>query len=343
MKTKSFEGVFTCILFLFIAPITLAQLDTIVVSSGDIITGEIKKMSRGVVTIETPYSDSDFKIEWSKVTSVSSKGTFIVSLKSGERIITTIRTKYSDSLTVELYKDGKGVTVAIADIVFIKGVDEGFIDRLSASIDFGYTLTKANNLKQFSSRSSLGYLANNWSADASLDAVRSSQDSVESTSRTDASATFSYFLWKSWFIYASVNFLQNDEQKLKLRSTPRVGIGNYITQTNHLYWSLYIGASWNNENYTDPTIPNRSDAEANIGTELNLFDIGDFRFLTSLSFFKTLNVGSRKRADFKIDMKYDLPLDFYIGLGYTLNYDSQPVEGASESDYVFQTSFGWKL
>jgi len=340
---NSFSKILIFIFTLLISPITIAQLDTIVVSSGDILVGDMKSMSRGVVTIETPYSDSDFKIEWAKVTRVNSKGAFIVSLESGERIITTIRTKPSDSSTVMLFKDGKEVNIAIADIVFIKGVDEGFIARLSASIDFGFTITKANNLKQLSTRSSLGYLANNWSADASLDAVRSSQDSVENTSRTDASATFSYFLWKGWFVYASASFLQNDEQKLKLRSTPKVGIGNFLIQTNHMYWSLFIGAARNNETYTDPTIPDRSDAEANIGTELNLFDIGDFRFLTSLSVYKSITDGGRKRADFKIDLKYDLPLDFYIGLGYTLNYDNQPVEGASESDYVFQTSFGWEL
>lgn len=331
------------IITFLILPVTFGQSDTIAVSSGDVLVGEIKSMSRGIVTIETDYSDSDFKIEWDKVTKVCSKGAFIVTLKTGERIITTIRTKYSDSLTVVLYKDDKEVKTAIKEIVFIKSVDEGFIDRLSASIDFGLTLTKANNLRQFSSRSSLGYLANNWSADASLDAVRSSQDSVATTERTDITGSFSYFLGKGWFALASVNFLQNDEQKLKLRSTPKVGIGNYLLQTNHMYWSLFLGTAWNNETYTDPAIPNRSDAEANIGTELNLFDIGDFRFLAGLSFYKTLNEGSRKRADIKIDMKYDLPLDFYIGLGYTLNYDSQPVEGASESDYVFQTSFGWEL
>jgi len=340
---KSFCNKLICIFTLLFAPITLAQLDTIVVSSGDIIVGDIKGMGRGVVTVETPYSDSDFKIEWDKVVKIYSKGDYIVSLESGERIITTIRTIPSDSLTVILIKNGKEVNTPIADIVFIKGVDEGFIDRLSASIDFGFSLTKANSLKQFSSRSSLGYLANNWSADASLDAVRSSQDSVESTSRTDASATLNYFLWKGWFIYVSANFLQNDEQKLKLRSTPKVGVGNYLVQTNHLYLSLFIGAAWNNETYTDPTIPNRSSAEANIGTELNLFDIGDLRFLTSLSVFKSITEGGRTRADYKLDLKYDLPLDFYIGLGFTLNYDNQPVEGASESDYVFQISFGWEL
>jgi hypothetical protein len=340
---SSFSKILICIFAFLFTPITLAQLDTIVVSSGDMLVGDMKSMSRGVVTVETDYSDSDFKIEWAKVTRVNSKGAFIVSLESGERLITTIRTKPSDSLRVVLFKDGEEVNIAIADIVFIKGVDEGFVARLSASIDIGFTLTKANNLRQFSSRSSLGYLANNWSADASIDAVRSSQDSVANTERTDASATFNYFLWKGWFIYASASFLQNDEQKLKLRSTPKVGIGNFLIQTNHMYWSIFLGASWNNETYTDPTIPNRGEAEANIGTELNLFDIGDFRFLTSLSVYKSMTEGNRKRADFKLDLKYDLPLDFYIGLGYTLNYDNQPVEGASESDYVFQTSFGWEL
>jgi putative salt-induced outer membrane protein YdiY len=339
----SYFKISICIVAFLIEPITIAQSDTIVVKSGDILVGEMKSMSRGVVTLETPYSSSDFKLEWDKVTNIYSKGDFIVSLESGARLITTIRTKPSDSSTVVIFKDGKEVNVPIADIVFIKGVDEGFVARLSASIDLGFTLTKANNLRQFSSRSSLGYLSNKWSADVTFDAVRSEQDSIANTERTEASAIFSYFLWDGWFVFGSASFLQNDEQKLKLRSTPKAGIGNYIIRTNEMYWSLFIGMAWNNETYTDPTIPNRSDAESNIGTELNLFDIGDLRFLTSLSVYKSITDGGRIRADYKFDLNYDLPLNFYIGLGFTLNFDNRPVEGASETDYVFQTAFGWEL
>jgi len=225
---KSSYKFLICIFAFAIAPITFAQLDTIVVSSGDIIVGDIKGMGRGVVTIETPYSDSDFKIEWSKVIKIYSKGEYIVSLVNGERMTTTIRTKPSDSSTVVLLKDGKLLNVEIAEVVYFKAVDEGFLDRLSASIDLGFTLTKANNLRQFSTRSFPGYLTNNWSADASFDAVRSDQDSVASTQRTDASILFSYFLWKGWFALTSAIFLQNDEQKLKLRSTPKVGRGNML-------------------------------------------------------------------------------------------------------------------
>ncbi len=141
----------------------------------------------------------------------------------------------------------------------------------------------------------------------------------------------------------NVNLLQNDEQKLKLRSTPKVGIGNYIIQTNAIYWGVYAGGAWNSEQYTDPTIANRKSVEANLGTELSLYDMGDISLLTNLSAYKSLTQGDRFRADFKFDIKYDLPLDFYIKLGYTHNFDSQPVEGASRNDYVFQTTFGWEL
>jgi hypothetical protein len=320
-----------------------AQTDTLIFKNGNMVIGEIKNMNRGVITIETDYSDSDFKIEWAKVAEIYSRQEYIISLNNGEREKSRIKTDQSDQSKLFLDWSGTGRTVINDNVVYIKPVKDTFIDRLSASIDLGFTLTKANNLHQFTTRSYLGYLTENWSADGSLDAVRSVQDSIASTKRTDASLGFNYFLGKNWFVLVSAKFLQNDEQKLELRATPKTGAGNYIIQTNYLYLGVYGGVAWNTETYTDPTIPSRSDAEANIGAEFNMFDMGDLGLLTTLSVYKSIKEGSRTRADFKFDIKYDLPLDFYIKLGYTLNYDSDPVEGASNNDYVFQTTFGWEL
>jgi len=55
------------------------------------------------------------------------------------------------------------------------------------------------------------------------------------------------------------------------------------------------------------------------------------------------DVGERYRANFKFDLKYELTSQFYIVVGYTYNYDSKPVKGASKVDYVFLTSLGWEL
>ncbi len=332
------------ILILFAISTMYAQTDSLIFNNSKNVVGEIKNLKLGVITVKTDFSDDDFKIEWKKVKGIFSDRIYIITLSDGERVTGKINSDPSDQAKVKIITNhSKEISAMLEDVVNIKPLDSGFWDQLSASIDLGYTFTKANNVKQFTLRSNLGYLTEHWNADFSLDAVRNSQDSVESTQRTDTKFGYSYFIGKNWFLTISANFLQNDEQKLKLRSTPKVGIGNFLVQTNYVYLSLSGGAAWNNEVYTDPTIKNRSSAEAYLGVEYNMFDFGDLGLLTNIFAYKSLDNTSRFRTDFKFDIKYDLPYDFYVKLGYTLNYDSKPVEGASQSDYVLQTTFGWSL
>jgi hypothetical protein len=44
-----------------------------------------------------------------------------------------------------------------------------------------------------------------------------------------------------------------------------------------------------------------------------------------------------------LDIKYDLPLDFYIRNGLSLNFDNQPAVLGNELDYVWNLGFGWEL
>ena len=73
-----------------------------------------------------------------------------------------------------------------------------------------------------------------------------------------------------------------------------------------------------------------------------MFDVGDLNLITSIVAYPSFTETKRWRSDFIFDLKYDLPLDFYISLGVTINYDNQPVEGAAEFDYVAHTGFGWE-
>ena len=141
----------------------------------------------------------------------------------------------------------------------------------------------------------------------------------------------------------STNLLQNDEQKIKLRATTQGGLGNYIIQTNRMYFAAAGGLAWNYETYTETTDNDKNSLEAFGGLEINIFDIGDLNLLSNLAAYPSLTESQRIRLDYKFDLKYEFPLDFFISLGFTLNYDNQPVEGASASDYVLQTTFGWEL
>jgi putative salt-induced outer membrane protein YdiY len=122
----------------------------------------------------------------------------------------------------------------------------------------------------------------------------------------------------------------------------KIGLGKYLIHTNSTYWGVQGGGSFNNEEFSDESL-SRQSAEGFFGTELNMYDIGDLNLLTKVVVYPSITESGRWRTDFNFDTKYDLPLDFYIRLGFTLNYDNQPVEGAPNTDYVFQTTFGWEL
>lgn len=317
-----------------------AQKDSLILTNEDVIVGEIKNMDRGVLTIETDYSDSDFKIEWEKISKIYTETYFLITLTDGRRFNGNISS--TDSANININLGDAFVSTRRDDIVYLKEVDSGFWSRLNASLDLGYSLTKANNLRQLSVRSTIGFLAERWSADANYNSVYSSQDEVSDVRRIDAGLTYRFFLPNDWYLLAQLSWLSNTEQNLALRTTSKLGLGRYLIHTNQTYWGVQGGVSFNDESFSNETSSRRS-GEGFVGTELNMYDIGDLNLLTNVVVYPSLTESGRWRVDYTFDLKYDLPLDFYIKLGFTLNYDNQPANNASSTDYVIQTSFGWEL
>lgn len=341
-KIISYKSIVICLLFLFVANYSWSQNDTIVLKNNDKIVGEIKSMDKGVLTIETDYSDSDFTITWIDIISIKSKQIYLLTLSDGTRINSSMYTKDGDTamVTLEGYNNAK---IDIKDIVFINPIKKKFISRIVASVSLGFNITKSNNLSQLSINSKISYTAYKWLLHASYNEVKSNQDSVDVTSRMDASVGIKYFMKNDWFYSLSGDFLSNDEQKLQLRSTVKGGFGKYVIHSNKLYFGGGFGLAFNNEKFDDVNNTNRNSLEAYIGLALDVFDVKDFNLNTNITFYPSLTESGRYRCDYSLNLKYDLPLDFFIKLGLTYNYDSKPVEGASVSDYVFQSTFGWEF
>ncbi|HBH05339.1 MAG TPA: hypothetical protein DDX92_01895 [Flavobacteriales bacterium] len=297
-------------------------------------------MDRGVLSIETDYSDSDFKIEWEGITQIYTETVFIITLSNGERYYGPLKSENDSSIQII---DSEGtVLIPITEVVHLTSVEQGFWSRLSLEIDFGFSFAKANNMQQYSTRSYIGYTTQKWMLDGSYNQVRTSQDSVETIQRTDATFNFTYIFPKDWYAKAGISFLSNTEQKLDLRTTGKLGIGNYLIHSNSSYWAFEGGAAYNNENFAGES-DDRQSFEGYLGTELNMYDAGDLSLLTKLYVYPSITESGRVRADFNFDIKYDLPKDLYIRLGYSLNYDNQPIEGGSDTDYTLQTGIGWSL
>ncbi len=325
-----------------------AQSDSVIFHNGNYIIGEAKTMTRGVLTMETGYSDSDFKIEWEKIKEIYTVTYFLITTSDGNRYNGHVNTSEPGKIMITT-SEGQKLETDHNDIVWLDDVDQGFWSQLYASIDVGFDMTKANNFSQFSTRATIGYLAERWNLDGTYNTLFSRQDDVANIDRTDGSVGYKYFLPKDWYPLASLNFLSNTEQKLDLRTTGKAGLGKFVIHTNATYWGFSLGANYNNEKYfsisdTVPANPDRQSWEGFLGTELNLFDIGDLSLFTKVFAYPSFTESGRWRTDFNFDAKYEMPFDddFYIKLGVTFNYDNRPVEGASETDYVLFTGFGWQ-
>lgn len=332
-------------LFLFCAfsAATNAQ-DTLVLSNNDVIVGSIKGMDQGVLSIETPYSDSDFQIEWYGIKKVKSSQRYLLTLSDGSRINGYFESNGDGKIKIT-DEEGRTRTVDPKEIVYFNDLDDGFLSRVNANIDFGYTLTKANNQSQLSLNSRLGYNSDYWSLSGYYNSLLSRQDSVPNVQRNDAGINFKYFLPRDWYLSADVTFLSNTEQAIDLRSNTRIGAGKYLIHTNHAYWGAAIGAASNIERFSEASgAENRESWEGFIGTELDLFDIGDLNLYSSAIAYPSFTESGRVRADFNFDAKYDNFFldDFYIRAGFTVNYDNQPAVAGSETDYIFTTGFGWE-
>lgn len=330
------------VLLSFISAAVFAQKDSLVLKNGDIIVGEIKSMDRGVLTIETKYSKNDFTIEWDGIKEIYSEASFLITLKDGERINGKLRATDGGKKIIIIDDEGKQTATTLEDIVYLKGLKSNFWSRAYATIDLGLSVTKANNLKQYNMRSTVGYVADKWITDIYYDDLRSRQDSVAETKRTESGASFTYFLPNDWYTTGALTTLSNTEQALKMRFTAKAGAGKYIVHTNRSYFGVGAGLSLNNETFTNET-PKRTSLEGYIGTEVNLFDIGDFSLLSNLYVYPSFTESGRWRSDFRLDTKYDLPLDFYVKFGITVNYDNRPAEVGKETDYVYNFSIGWEL
>ena len=318
-----------------------AQTDSIIFKNGNYMVGEVKSMDRNTLKVETDYSNADFAIEWDGIREIYTKTSFLITLTSGARYNGNLNTTGPDTISI-LTDQGSVVEVGGQEIVALKDIDQGFWSQLYASVDLGYDLTRSKNLRQFSMQSNIGYIAKRWQTDVSFHTLNSKQDNVEDIQRTNGAFTFKYFLPHDWYPMVSLEFLSNTEQQLQLRTTGKLGFGKYVAHTNRLYWGFSAGTNLNNENYSVAELEDRNSLEGYMGTELNLFNIGDLSLMTSFIAYPSFTESGRWRSDFKFNIQYDLPLDFYIKTGFTLNYDNQPADGSPRADYVLHTGLGWK-
>lgn len=328
--------------FVFLLPF-IAQSqkrDTLFFAKGQYMIGEVKKMDKGVVSYETDYSDKDFQIDWDRVISFETTNLFVISTKNGQRFKGNISTLSNGKIEIKTL-DGKQWNFDFEDIVFLNSYKKRFWNQLRASFDLGVNLTKANNYSQYTFNADLGYIAKKWSFNGNYSDLSSTQDDTEPTERSSSQLALKYYLPRDFFLSIGTSTLSNTEQELHFRLNSSLGAGVFIVHTNRTYLGIQIGGNSNREQFFGEDVQYSWEGYSALG--VNVFDLGDLNLQSSVVLYYGRKEGIRWRTDYNLNVKYDLPLDFYINLNFVLNYDSQPPEDASKTDYQISSGFGWSF
>jgi putative salt-induced outer membrane protein YdiY len=312
--------------------------DVVVMTNGDRLVGEIKSVEKEVLTFETGYSDSDFKIKWEKIASIESERQFLMETFDGKRMSGTLTPDPEKKPAVQI----AGANVPLPDVSNVQPFERTFWSRFDTGLDFGYSMTRTNSAKQLSLGANLSYRDEHHIDVVFANVFRSSQENAPKTQRWDFANDFRRLLGSRWYANTTQDFLNSEEQGLDLRTTIGGGGGRYLLRSPAQYLAVGGGIAWTNENYTDTT-PTKDSAEAYLGTELMTEKLKITDFITRFTYYPSLTISDRYRLLYRFDFDFNLPGDWYLRFGFFDNYDSQPPASFSKNDYGWSNSFGFKF
>ena len=322
-------------------PASAAKSDVLVLRNGDRITGEVKGLARG----KLDYSTDDagrLSVEWEKVARLTSANSFDVEDSFGKRYFGRLAPATRDGYVVFL--NGGADTLSVMSVIGITPVNATFVERLSAYLDLGFSLAKANQATTFSVSGKANYRGPSMSSQFTLDSYAQGQENVPTTTRNMLRQSVSWFLKGRWSASALVQLEQNEELDLDHRITAGGAMDHVLRHTNQTELALGAGLVGTQEEFSSGGQNTKNTSLEGLlaaDWEVYHFDSPKLDFSTSIALFPSISQAGRVRGQGEFRLVYEVFKDFNAGVRLTDTFDSRPPEGATKNDYVTELTIGW--
>jgi hypothetical protein len=318
------------------------KTDVVVIRNGDVLTGEIKGMSRGKLDFNTDDAGR-LSIKWDKILRISSVHAFDVELSSGGRHYGVLSSPSDQDLAVGLLPTPD--VFPMDAVVEIVPMDDNFFGRVRAIFDFGFTFAKANSATTISTSGELAYRSRALGAKLNFDGYFQTQsDALNTTtvSQYTVALTGNYYFEQHWRAFVSGQLFHNDELSLILRSTVASGAGYSAVRNGWNELWLTAGLAGSREQYTtgDPNLT--LEGLLSVSWTAFRYDTPKLDLATELVLLPGLSDWGRLRGTFTFRIKYEFFMDFNTGLQFTDTFDTRPPDvTASRNDYITSLTVGW--
>ncbi|MEE8520837.1 MAG: DUF481 domain-containing protein [Gemmatimonadota bacterium] len=316
------------------------KTDTVALRNGDVVTGEIKRLSRGKLEYSTDDMGTVY-IKWERVRLITSNQILEVEVRSGRKYFGTLELGADSGLVVVDALTRKD-TLNIASVVLITPIKATFVERLKAYIDLGFTLTKANDQVELTTSGEVRYRGRKWGDRLAFSSYFRNQTGA-STSRNSLQLDVGRFFARKWTAVGFTQWQQNDEISLDLRTTLGAGADRNLIHTNHVDLALIGGLLGAREQYQNDTTATYSvEAQAVVRIEAFRFDDPEIDLSAKLAAYPSLTDLGRVRSQLEARIRFEVIKKLFLGLNGFVYYDTRPPsEGVDKEDYAVTLTVGW--
>jgi putative salt-induced outer membrane protein YdiY len=322
--------------------------DVIVMKNGDRITGEIKGLSAGVLSVRVRYIDGRIAMQWSQVARLESNKLYLVQTESGAVYTGKLSTSGESNdppvrIEVAATPD-REVEIAQRQIISLGPTSESFWHRFDGAVNTGILYSKGNESVQYNLNSQVAYYRERWSSQVSYNSTFASSSGANLSTRNQADlGTLRLLRWNNWFYAGSASFLQSSVQEINRQTTLGAGVGRYLKNNNRA--SIYVlgGLGWQNAGYKQYTIDQgtQNTAISFVATDIKVFKFKKTNLDISASVLPAISGQSRVHFNTNATYNFRVTSDLSWNFSFYGSWDSHPPATFPKSDYGTSSGLSW--
>lgn len=324
-----------------ICAFSFCKADTVIVENGDRLTGKIKAMESGKLTIKTEYSE--IKLPWEQVKSLVTDAPIFVKLDGGTLLIgRAVNARSAGNLRIINGELG-AMSLPLASVREIRLHPKPPVD-VHGHLNVAARTTQGNSktgsyhgdgevtARTIKSRYLLGFAANFGKDENGI----SQQNSL-------GYVRYDYFLTDQWFLNSNFSVLHDRFRDLNLRTTIGLGAGYQFFETESLKLSVESGINYINEDFRNAGDDGRAAGRWALNYEQGFFDGG----LTVFHYDEILvGIDALTKdilATLRNGLRFPLFMSFVGTVQVNINFDNNPAPGFKKADFAYLLGVGYEF
>jgi hypothetical protein len=329
-------------------PVFAQRRDVVVMKNGDQLTGKIRKLQRGQLYIETPYSVDPIPVDWSQVDRLESTAMFQIELDGGKRLVGKIEktaTTDAEEGDFHLLEGASEISLIASHVVGIQSQKENFWRQLKGSVDLGFGYASGSGQTQTNISASATYPSTRFQVGTSFNSAFTNAGQTGKTNRIEGDSTSQIYLSRRAFIGTQIDLLTSTQQSLILRTTLGGGYGRYLIRSNrtNLYWLGGVVGTRESYNPSSGLNPRQNSAEGLVTVVFDWFQFSKIDLQTSINVYPSFSDPGRVRSVLNTSFSFKFAHDLYLKFSLWDTFDSHPPVNARTNELGVSNAFGWNF